>query len=230
MTNPGSTPLLPRTRLLIICDIKLYREGLRHVMGQQGSIEVVGTASSADDALAEVERFRPEAALLDARLPDGATLLRALLAHAPQLKVAILGVKEEPASVLEWVEAGAAAYVPREGSVADLTAAVEAAIRGDVVCSPRIAGSLFRHVATLAGGRPPEGEISALTPRERDVLLLIEKGMSNKEIARRLDVRLATVKNHVHHILEKLGVRRRGAAAAIGRSQGWHGEEPARSR
>jgi two-component system, NarL family, nitrate/nitrite response regulator NarL len=204
-----------RTSVLIVCEVRLYRDGLRRSLDQRPAIEVVGTAASAADALAQVEALCPEVTLLDMGLSGATELIGALRARAPRATVVALGVAEEPQAVLECVEAGAAAYVPRDASLDDLTAALEAAARGAVLCSPEIAGSLFRRVAALAGERPPQAEMAALTQREREILALIEEGLSNKEIARRLRVKLATVKNHVHHILEKLGVSGRGAAAAL---------------
>ncbi len=131
-----------------------------------------------------------------------------------------LGVSDDPQSVLEFVEAGAVGYVTQSASLDDLVAAVEAAARGEGHCSARVAGSLFRRVAKLAGERPPDTDLASLTERERQILGLVERGMSNKEIARQLRVKVPTVKNHVHNILGKLGVSRRGAAAALVRQRG----------
>lgn len=210
-----------RTSILIVCVVRLYREGLRRSLEQRSSVVVAGTAHSLSDALEQVDRLCPEVVLLDMGLPQAIDLISTLLARAPLIKVVALGITEEPQSVLECVEAGAAGYVARDASLEELVAAVEAAARGEVLCSPRIAGSLFRRVATLAGERPPHADVTALTQREREILTLIERGLSNKEIARRLRLQPATVKNHVHHILEKLGVSRRGAAAAMVRSAVW---------
>jgi two-component system, NarL family, nitrate/nitrite response regulator NarL len=206
-----------RTTVLIVCEVRLYRDGLRRSLGQRPATEVVGTAAGADEALAQVELLCPEVVLLDMGMAGATELIGDLLARAPLVKVVALGVAEEPHAVLECVEAGAAGYVASDASLDDLNAALEAAARGAVLCSPEIAGSLVRRVAALAGERSPHTEVANLTQREREILGLIEEGMSNKEIARRLRVKLATVKNHVHHILEKLGVRGRGAAAALAR-------------
>jgi DNA-binding NarL/FixJ family response regulator len=111
-------------------------------------------------------------------------------------------------------QAEIAGYVGRNGSKEDLIAAVENAVRGEVLCSPRVAASLFRRLAAhvqITKRRPPE---AALTGREQDIIALINMGLSNKEIARQLKISLPTVKNHVHNILEKLPVGRRGVAAA----------------
>lgn len=204
-----------RTSVLIVCEVRLYRDGLRRSLDQRPATAVVGTAATFAEAIAQVEGLCPEVVLLDMGMSGSTQLIAALLERAPLVKVVALGVAEEPQAVLECVEAGAAAYVTRDASLEDLAAALEAAGRGEVLCSPEIAGWLFRRVAALAGERPPQAEVAALTQREREILALIEQGLSNKEIARRLRVKLATVKNHVHNILDKLGVSGRGAAAAL---------------
>jgi DNA-binding NarL/FixJ family response regulator len=97
--------------------------------------------------------------------------------------------------------------------VKDLRRAIESAWNGEAICSPRVAADAFSRLARLSAGRPP-APLSELTPREQEVARLIEQGMSNKQIARRLVITLATVKNHVHNVLEKLRVRRRGEVGA----------------
>ncbi|HEX7241600.1 MAG TPA: response regulator transcription factor, partial [Longimicrobiaceae bacterium] len=115
--------------------------------------------------------------------------------------------------VLACAEAGVSGYVSRGASLDDLVGALRSVARGELVCSPHIAGSLFRRVAALSERREAS-PAAVLTPREREILGLIDQGLSNKEISRRLRIELSTVKNHVHNLLEKLQVSRRGAAAA----------------
>ena len=148
-------------------------------------------------------------------MPDALALPHAISAAQMRVKVVAFSVAETEDEVCECAEAGIAGYVPRNGSKEDLIAAVENAVRGEVLCSPRVAASLFRRLAARVQTtrlRPPE---AALTSREQDIIALIDRGLSNKEIARQLKISLPTVKNHVHNILEKLQVRRRGAAAAL---------------
>ena len=113
-----------------------------------------------------------------------------------------------------------AGFVTRDSSVDELLAVLEAAMVGEIRCSPRITGTLFRRVSTLAARRET-GSIGNLTAREMDVLRCIERGLSNKEISRDLGIELSTVKNHVHNLLDKLGVHRRGEAAAQLRDSGF---------
>jgi DNA-binding NarL/FixJ family response regulator len=203
------------TSVLIVCDVRLYREGLHYSLEQRSSLEVAGTAATPGEALDRARALCPEVVLLDMGVGGALELIAELAVSAPKLRVVALSVAEEPAAILECVEAGAAGYVARDASLDDLTESLKAAARGEVLCSPRIAGSLARRVADLAGERTSPPESSSLTEREREILALIDDGLSNKEIAGRLQVKVPTVKNHVHHILEKLGVSRRGAAAAL---------------
>ena len=117
--------------------------------------------------------------------------------------------------MLPLAEAGIAGWVTREASVDDLRATVASAAAGEAVFSPRLAASLLRRVAALASERRVGAQATPLTRRQREILALIDEGLSNKEIARRLSIEVATVKNHVHNILEKLEVTRRAEAAAL---------------
>ena len=219
----GNTPDLP-IRVLIVDDLRLYREGLAHALGQRPHILVVGTAARRETALAEVARLRPTVVLLDMAMSGSIAMVRELRERAPEVKVVALAVAEDDQDVLACAEVGLAGYVPREGSFDDLVSAVESAARGELLCSPRMAAALFRRLATLAADREPAAGAQHLTPRELEILHLIEGRLSNKEIAARLFIEVATVKNHVHNILEKLHVRSRDEAAA--RLQ----DRPARSR
>jgi two-component system, NarL family, nitrate/nitrite response regulator NarL len=216
-----------RSKLLIVCEIRLYREGLELSLRRRGWLELEGTGAGGSEVLDRVRRFGAGLVLLDMAGRSSLDTLHLLLRDSPDVKVVALGVEESPDTVLGLVEAGAAGYVARDATVEDLLEALQAVSRGEVVCSPRIAGSLVRRVAALASERPAEAPIDVLTERERETLALIERGYSNKQIARTLGVKIPTVKNHVHHVLEKLGVSGRGAAAALAREiRGYR--EPAR--
>jgi DNA-binding NarL/FixJ family response regulator len=120
-------------------------------------------------------------------------------------------VPETEHDVIPCAEAGVAACLPRETTLADLSATIERVAAGESNASPRVAAMLLRRIATLAERNSPEAN---LTAREEEILVLIDDGLSNKQIARRLSIELPTVKNHVHNILEKLHVHRRYEAAA----------------
>ena len=201
-------------RVAIISDIRLYREGLADVLGRRPEVDVLGTAANGEVALDCVGRLRPDVALLDMAMLGGIATMRALAAAAPEVKVVALGVPEVEPHVLACAEAGVAAYVPREGSLDDLVTTLKAVAVGEVLCSPRIVAGLFRRVATLALERRAERATRGLTARETEILKLVDEGLTNKEIGRRLCIELPTVKNHMHNILEKLQLGSRGEAAA----------------
>ena len=207
------------TRVVIVAEIRLYREGLADMLRGEPEIEVVAIASGADEAVRALRDLAPDVVLIDMAIPDNVWLVRALVAAVAGTRVVALAVPDVEREVLACAEAGVAGYVTRDGSVEDVVAAVESAARGELLCSPRMAATLFQRVATLALERSPASIESRLTNRELEILDLIDQGLSNKEIARRLTIELSTVKNHVHNILEKLNVSRRSEAAARARAE-----------
>ncbi len=184
------------------------------MLDAEPNIHVAATASGADEAVRALRGQAPDVVLLDMAIPHNEWLVRALVAAVPGTRVVALAVPEIEREVLACAEAGVAGYVTRDASVEDVVAAVESAARGEVLCSPRMAATLFNRIATLALERSPASIESRLTARELEILDLIDQGLSNKEIARRLTIELSTVKNHVHNILDKLNVTRRGEAVA----------------
>jgi two-component system, NarL family, nitrate/nitrite response regulator NarL len=207
-------------RVFIIADVCLYREGLATILDRHANVEVVGTAKCAADAIDKIRGLEPRAqiVLVDVSAPGGISLVSRILRALPGLCIVALTVKEVEHEVVACAEAGATAYVPRDATARDLVAVIESASRGEALCSPVMTAALLRRISELA--RPARGgHLSRmLTAREVEVAELIEQGLSNKQIAGRLHVELPTVKNHVHRILEKLGVHRRTDAAAWVRS------------
>jgi DNA-binding NarL/FixJ family response regulator len=212
----GTVP--PPVRVFVVSNVRLHRDGLAQALVRYDRLEVVGTAPAGGDVLDRVRECRPDAVLLDNAIAGGLSMVRAITERVPNTKVVAFAVAEADAQVLACAESGAAAYVPAEASVEDLVVVLESAVRGELMCSPRIAAMLFKRLATLACAREQwhHDELS-LTGREVEIMVLLDQGLSNKEIARRLCIETATVKNHVHNILEKLHVHRRGEAAAYAR-------------
>jgi two-component system nitrate/nitrite response regulator NarL len=204
----------PRARLFILSDVRLYREGLRWSLAREQTLEMLGAADLSRAVVGRLVGLQPDAVILDVGAPESFAIAKLLGTSLPKVKIVAFAVSEVYDLVLACAEAGVAAYVTPEGSEKDLVAAVHHALRGELFCSPRIAGMLFRHVAALSGQTPRPVEQPSLTRRERQILGLVGEGMSNKEIGRVLRIGDATVKNHVHNILEKLQVNRRGEAAA----------------
>jgi|SRR5687768_6461846 len=206
---------LVAVRVLLVSDIRLYRDGLAQSIDGRAYIRVAGTASSAADGLAQARALAPDVALVDMQLSDAQVAIRGIAALESAPAVLGLALTETESSVLACLEAGAVGYLSREGSIDDLIEVMARAGRGELVCSPRIAATLSRRLRMLVSGVPQDsGSDSVLTVREHEIVRLIDQGLSNKAIAGRLFIELATVKNHVHHILEKLQVQSRSEVAA----------------
>jgi DNA-binding NarL/FixJ family response regulator len=212
---PKQTP--SATRLFIISEVRLYREGLALALSAHPSLEVVEARDPDDETVGTIAHARPAVVLVDAAVVQRAGFVSNLVAAAPDVKVVAFGVDDDEDNVIACAEAGAAGYVARDASLPDLIRMLEGLERGELHYPPRVAALLFRRIGSLAADRlEPQARAGArpLTSREQEVLALLDQGLSNKEIARCLDIRLPTVKNHVHHILEKLQVERRGQAIA----------------
>ncbi|MDB4881897.1 MAG: regulatory protein LuxR [Gemmatimonadetes bacterium] len=200
--------------VLIACDIRLYREGLSLHLARQDRLGVVGSASTTDETFRMARELAPDVLLLDMAMRDSLAIVHELRSTVPDTQVLALAIPEADGAVIACAEAGVAGFVMREASLADLVDAILSAARGEACMSPRAAAALLRRVGTLAADRVPSAAHAELTVREREIVELIDHGMSNKAIAARLHVELATVKNHVHNILDKLQVHRRGEIAA----------------
>jgi DNA-binding NarL/FixJ family response regulator len=212
--------------VLVVADIPLYREGLVQALRHRGAVAIVGTATGSQEALVSLAKLRPDVVLVDVAAMDGLAAVRALVEADPNTKVVALALPDAEANVIAYAEAGACGYVPRNGTLADLEAIIESVAQGEALFSPRITASLLRRLAALAADREPLRIDVCLTSRETEIVELIDQGLSNKEIAQRLSIAVSTVKNHVHNILDKLHVDRRGEAAA--RLRGRHPLETTR--
>jgi two-component system, NarL family, nitrate/nitrite response regulator NarL len=198
----------------VIAAVRLYREGLADALARAPRVGVVGMARSVPEAAAQLAAHKPDVILLSAPVDSAPPAVRRLRAIAPGARVIALAVREVDQEVVAWAEAGVDAFVTHDVSLRTLVDIVETAARGELLCTPRTAGALLRRVRARAQERSLDGPATSLTQREREIAELIVGGLSNKEIAMRLQIEVPTVKNHVHHILEKLGVTRRAQAAA----------------
>ena len=206
-----------RPRVLIVSDVRLYREGLAATLAATRRLEIMGVVAGADLTRDCLSHLGPEIVLLDMAL-RGCLALPAALCAEPAVKFVAFAVSEVGDEVLACAEAGISAYVGKDGSTEDLVLTIEGTLRGEVPCPPRIVGALFERLAALANLQAPDPSVSELTHREFEIIELVDQGCSNKEIARHLRIGTATVKNHVHNVLEKLHVHRRAEAAAAIRS------------
>jgi two-component system nitrate/nitrite response regulator NarL len=198
--------------ILVVGDIRLYRDSIAAHLAQQPELSVAGIAGTRGHALAQASATTPDVVLIDLAMPESLDTIRDLTAAVPGARIVALSVPEHERTVLACAEAGIAAYVLREGSLGDLVATVKGAVRGEAAISPRMAASMLRRLSALAHDLAPKPS-AVLTAREMEVAALLGDGLSNKQIGARLNIELATVKNHVHNVLEKLKVSRRGDAA-----------------
>jgi two-component system, NarL family, nitrate/nitrite response regulator NarL len=200
--------------VLVVSQIRLYREGLVDLLEGQEDLRVLAAVANLEAAIPLVLEHRPDVVLLEMLGPERVSTIRWLTETSPRMLVVGLGIPHEESEIIACVEAGMVAYVPPEGTVADLVSEIHGAMRGEAACTPLVAGAAFRRLAVLARDRQPS-RAEVLTVRESEVLLLMESGLSNKEIARRLSIELATVKNHVHNILSKLHLERRSQTFGV---------------
>jgi DNA-binding NarL/FixJ family response regulator len=205
--------------VFLLTDVRLYAEGLIHMLEREPSIDVIGTSSSPGQAIEAVSDASVQVILLDLKPPEGPAVARQIRDAAPEVWLVALAVPEADDEVVAWAEAGIAGVLPRDGSLGDLVTMIHTVVHGETVCSPRVAAALLRRVAVLARDpdRSPATDLPGpqLTYREMEVVRLMARGLSNKEIAGSLGIALPTVKNHIHHVLEKLQVRTRSEAAAL---------------
>jgi two-component system nitrate/nitrite response regulator NarL len=204
-------------RVYVVSPVRIYREGLTHVLATYPEFVVAGSAEHFETALPAVRRCEVDVALYDLRCPSGLIGLRRL-GDAPEVSVVALGVEESVEWVIACAEAGIAGYVTDNTSLDELVSRVVDAARGDFNCPPHIAASLLRRLATIGPLLGSPQARSRLTSRELEVAALLQEGLSNRQIATRLTIQLPTVKNHVHSILRKLETSTRSDAAAVLRS------------
>ncbi|MEP6779521.1 MAG: response regulator transcription factor [Gemmatimonadaceae bacterium] len=204
-------------RVMIVSDVRLYRDGLAESLAQIEGFTVVCTARYADEG-ARIAACRPDVLVLDMGARGSVDVIRRVAASESNIRTVAFAVRETERDIVTCAEAGAAGYVARDGTLDDLVNTIRSVARGELLCTPRIAAALFRALHENAP-RPERNRLAlTLTAREREIAPLLDRGLSNKEIATQLHIEVATVKNHVHNLLEKLHVASRGEAAARLRS------------
>jgi two-component system, NarL family, nitrate/nitrite response regulator NarL len=203
-------------RVLIVDDHTLFRSGIKLVLQRQSGIEVIGEAGDALEGVKLAKRLKPDVILQDLNMPGTSGLQAILLLReeAPQAQVIMLTVSEDADDLLEALRVGARGYLLKNIDTSFLVDSIRRAAVGESVMSPQMAGKL----AEAMRARPKEvqttsHEASRLTPREREIIVMLAGGTSNKEIARALDLAESTVKIHVQGILRKLNLTSRVQAA-----------------
>ena len=210
----GYKNIMTSIRILITDDHPVVREGLAGMLTSQPDFEVVGEAADGDTAVALHHALSPDVTLMDLRMPglDGVGAIRAIKAQQPAAHILVLTTYDSDSDILRAVEAGATGYVLKDTPREDLFRAIRAAAAGDSVLAPSVAASLMSQMRA-----PAEENLSS---REIEVLQLVAKGKSNREVGKTLHISTATVKTHLIHIYNKLGVDDRTAAVTTALEKG----------
>jgi NarL family two-component system response regulator LiaR len=208
------------TRVLIVDDHAVVREGLRAFLELQDDVEVIGEAADGEEAIESAHRLRPDVILMDLVMPglDGIAAMRRLHELVPDTRVIVLTSFLDEDRLLPAIQAGAAGYLLKNAEPAELARAIRAANAGEAIIDPTAAARLVRAISD--GPTPSASSSERLTRREHEVLELIARGQSNKRIAFALGISEKTVKTHVGHLLAKLGVSDRTQAALLAVREG----------
>jgi DNA-binding NarL/FixJ family response regulator len=199
-------------RVLLVDDDDLMRAGLRAVLRSDPAVEVVGEAANGRSAVTAARTHRPDVVLMDVRMPDldGIAATREVLGVSPEIRVVILTTFEQDDHIFGALSAGASGFLLKRTSPEELLAAIRTVAAGDSLLSPSVTRIVVDRVARQpVAGAAADGRLDDLTPREREVLALIARGLSNGEIGAELVIEESTVKTHVKRILMKLGLRDR---------------------
>ena len=202
--------------VLLVDDHEVVRLGLRTLLSREQTLEVVGDASTAAEAVAQARRLRPDVVVMDVRLPDrsGVEACREIRAEVPGAQVLMLTSYADDEAVLASIMAGAAGYLLKQVRGQELARAIETVARGQSLLDPGVTQKVLDRMKRLVAGEQPDG-MATLSPQEQKVLALVAQGKTNKEIAGELGLSDKTVKNYLSHVFEKLSLSRRAEAAAF---------------
>lgn len=218
------------TRVLVVDDHPVFRQGLVSVLQQYPEFEVVGQAANGEEALALATVLQPDVVTMDIRMPGsggvGATM--ALQQTLPQTKVLIVTVSDKDEDLFAAIKAGARGYLLKSASLLELIDSIRLVAKGEAIMSPTMASRLLDEFKLPTKERTSK-ELSGLSPREREVLQLVSQGDSNKEIANKFFISETTVKAHLRTILEKLHAHNRAEAVAVAAARGWLSKPPPQS-
>jgi DNA-binding NarL/FixJ family response regulator len=205
---------MDKIRILLIDDHPVVREGLSGMLAGQPDFEVVGQGSDGSQAVSLNAELRPDVILMDLRMPgmDGVTAIQEIKARLPDTNILVLTTYDSDVDIVRAVEAGATGYLLKDTPREELFRAVRSAAKGESVLAPAVAARLMTRMRA-----PAEENLSA---REIEVLALVSKGNSNKQVARALHISTATVKTHLIHIFDKLGVKDRTSAVTVALEKG----------
>jgi DNA-binding NarL/FixJ family response regulator len=198
-------------RVVLADDQPLVRSGLRMLVSDTDDLDIVGEAGTGAQSVQLARDARPDVVVMDIRMPgmDGIEATRMITTESPSVRVVILTTFDDDNSVYASLRAGASGFLVKDMALDDILTAIRVVAAGDALIAPSVTRRLIQEFATRLPVVPPAGEIDAITERERDVLILIARGLSNSEIAGELFISVATVKAHVARLLAKLNARDR---------------------
>lgn len=210
------------TRVLVVDDHPIFRQGLISVLQQYPEFEVVGQATNGVEAVVKAGELQPDVVVMDIRMPggDGVEATTVVQQRLPQVKVLIVTVSEKDDDLFAAIKAGAKGYLLKSASLQELINSIRLVARGEAIISPSMAVRLLGEFQQTTKDRADK-EVSELSPREREVLQLVAQGASNKEIATQFFISETTVKAHLRSILEKLHAHNRAEAVALAAAKGW---------
>jgi DNA-binding NarL/FixJ family response regulator len=201
-------------RVIVVDDQALVREGLMTLLDAVADITPVASAADGEEAVALAARHRPDVVLMDLRMPklDGVEATRRILETRPETEIVVLTTHADEASILDALRAGARGYLTKDAGIAEISRAVHAAANHQGLLDPIVQSRLLDAAGAAARPAPAAQLPDELTPREGEVLTLIARGLSNREIAETLVVSETTVKTHINHVFAKIGARDRAQA------------------
>ena len=212
-------------KVIVISDIKIYLEGLSQILSNIKPIQVIGAENNIENSILKIEHDSPDVILLDMTMAGSSGVAQKVMNFYPEAKIVALAVPEDENNITKCAEAGIAGYVAREASLDELIATIIGVNKGEFCVPPKIAACIFKTVKNFAQSatkkylpkiiKSDEYLFSGLTKREREIVSLLEQGLSNKQISRSLTIEVSTVKNHVHNILVKLDVKSRAQAVSL---------------
>lgn len=213
---------MTQIRVLLADDHVLFLQGVRALLSARPDVQVAGEAGDGEQAVQKARALRPDVVLMDVHMPgtDGIQAARRIKEELPGTWVIMLTVSDEDDDLFEALKAGADGYLLKNVHPEELAKLLHGVMRGEAALSPAVAARVLGELRRRRSVDAPAGTLAAMTAREREVLTLVAHGLSNKEIASRLVVTEGTVKNHLHHILEKLHLQNRVQAAALAVEEG----------
>ena len=204
---------MAKTRVLLIEDNRILRDGIRSLINAQADLKVVGATGGNHDTLPLARATKPQVILMDLGLrgENGLHIVGTLVKELPHAKIIGMGLIPTQLDIVEFVEAGAAGFILKDATIDDVLGTIRAVARGIKILPPLLTESLFANVIeqALQKGKGTLHDAARMTKREREIIVLIAEGMSNKEIAQRINLSTYTVKSHIHNILEKMALHNR---------------------